>query len=399
MVQAFLKPIGSHQALQADVTVAAAELALQDSSAAAGALIRGMARQTGSEIDEFVTDVLRDNLLSLPLDSAAINIARGRDVGLPTLNELRATVFDLVVEGAGSLAGRVELLNSPGAWADVESGLNLVDLWNGGLAEATEPFDDMLSSTFNCIFEQQMEDLQDGDGFYYLGRVARQNLPNQLEQNSFANMIVRNTDIGDNGEVYHAEAIFQAGTAEWGEGDIILGGAGSDLIEGGSGDDISDNDLSLDVRLLATDANGNQATAFKIDGQLFQVDANGDTVLDANGEMIETQLNGHNILQAAVFDRVVNPGDLEIVCELLHETYPLGNDTDTVEFSDVVANFKIVDQTSGASSEGVLGTADDLLLTGPSDEDGDGFISVQHDPGPNAHSRFGARVLQSSRNE
>lgn len=58
--------------------MAAAELALQDSCAAAGALIRSMARQTGSEIDEFVTDALRDNLLSLPLDLAAINIARGR---------------------------------------------------------------------------------------------------------------------------------------------------------------------------------------------------------------------------------------------------------------------------------------------------------------------------------
>lgn len=795
LVQAFLNPIGFNQAVQADGTVDAADIALQDSSAAAGALIRGMTRQTGSEIDEFVTDALRDNLLGLPLDLAAINIARGRDVGLPTLNELRATVFesngdtkikpydswadfagnlknelsivnfvasygqhetitsattiadkraaafDLVVEGAGSPADRVEFLNSTGAWADVESGLNLVDLWIGGLAEATEPFGGMLGSTFNFIFEQQMEDLQDGDRFYYLGRVAGLNFLNQLEQNSFANMIIRNTDIGDNGGdhlpgdifstpgfilevdqslqvtglpgddpailngdpvgdsiitpdvvrddpqtaevdtnflrynggehvvlggteeddtlissvgddtlwgdggddtleggdggdillggagddiitdiggldniqgqdgndaifsgagedlilagagkdfvlsgpdlgevfagsgddfvnagtesniifgnegndwleggggnnlmvgdngavalnstisghdvfihgqgdddydaeggddimtggngiqrfeglngfdwatyrdvdigvnvdmllrafdetpivpgtatildrfdsveglsggsgadilrgddetradieglnngnnsvlsgddrfslinglregdnggLYDAEAIFQAGTAEWGEGDIILGGAGSDLIEGRGGDDIIDGDLSLHVRLLATDANGNQATAFKMEGQLFQVDANGDTVLDANGEMIETQLGGHNILQAAVFDRVVNPGNLEIVREILNQTDPLGNDTDTVEFNDVVANFTIEGQTFGAGSDGVLGTADDVQLTGPSDEDGDGFISVQHDSGPNANDGQGENGTDLVRN-
>ena len=53
-----------------------------------------MTREVGSEIDEFVTDALRNNLLGLPLDLAAINIARGRDVAVPTLNEARATFFE-----------------------------------------------------------------------------------------------------------------------------------------------------------------------------------------------------------------------------------------------------------------------------------------------------------------
>ena len=36
----------------------------------------------GNEIDEFVVDALRNNLLGLPLDLAALNIARGRDTGI-----------------------------------------------------------------------------------------------------------------------------------------------------------------------------------------------------------------------------------------------------------------------------------------------------------------------------
>ena len=52
-------------------------------SQAAGAIFQGGAREQGNEIDEFVTDVLRNNLLGLPLDLAVFNIARGRSEGLP----------------------------------------------------------------------------------------------------------------------------------------------------------------------------------------------------------------------------------------------------------------------------------------------------------------------------
>ena len=48
--------------------------------------------QAGNEIDEFVTEALRNNLLGLPLDLASINIARGRDTGVPSLNR-RAREF------------------------------------------------------------------------------------------------------------------------------------------------------------------------------------------------------------------------------------------------------------------------------------------------------------------
>ncbi|MBL8780007.1 MAG: heme peroxidase, partial [Alphaproteobacteria bacterium] len=64
-----------------------------DQQEMAGAIIRGMTRQVGNEIDEFVTEALRNNLLGLPLDLATINLARGRETGVATLNEARREFY------------------------------------------------------------------------------------------------------------------------------------------------------------------------------------------------------------------------------------------------------------------------------------------------------------------
>ncbi|NNU43268.1 hypothetical protein HK415_09010 [Ramlibacter sp. B156] len=227
-------------------------------AAAAGAIVRGTTRQGGNEIDEFVTEALRNNLLGLPLDLPAINIARGRDTGVPTLNQARAQFFDMtgdtqlkpyaswadlagnlkheaslvnfiaaygthdsiteattnagrraaayaLVYGANGMDGladsgdeptvavpadRLDFLNGPAA----STGVDAIDLWIGGLAEKQMPFGGLLGSTFNFVFENQMEKLQNGDRFYYLERTAGLNFFNELENNSFAKVIMANTD-------------------------------------------------------------------------------------------------------------------------------------------------------------------------------------------------------------
>ena len=220
---------------------------------AAGAIVRGMTIERGNEIDEFIVNALRNNLLGLPLDLAAINIARGRDTNMPSLNEAREQLFGasgstfltpydswvdfaaniknpasvinfiaaygkhptvlaattledkraaataLVFGGTGAPADRVAFLNGTGTWTPEASGLNDIDLWIGGLAEKKMPFGGMLGSTFNAIFELQMENLQDGDRFYYLSRTQGQNLLVSLEQNSFAKLIMANTDMAQPG--------------------------------------------------------------------------------------------------------------------------------------------------------------------------------------------------------
>src|SRR6185437_429805 len=61
---------------------------------ATSALVRGLTREVGNEIDEFVTEALRNNLLGLPLDLPPSNLTRGRDAGIPTLNAVRAQIYD-----------------------------------------------------------------------------------------------------------------------------------------------------------------------------------------------------------------------------------------------------------------------------------------------------------------
>src|SRR4029453_17102326 len=61
---------------------------------ATSAIVRGTTREVGNEIDEFVTEALRNNLLGLPLDLPSINLARARDTGIPSLNAARADFYE-----------------------------------------------------------------------------------------------------------------------------------------------------------------------------------------------------------------------------------------------------------------------------------------------------------------
>ncbi len=239
---------------------------------AAGAIVMGSSDQVGNELDEFVTETLRNNLLGLPLDLPTLNMTRARDAGVPRLNEFRRSVFaatndsqlipytswsdfgqhlkhpeslvnfvaaygrhpsitsattlkakrdaaraivdprpasagpDGIVGNADDIPADVQpgdaaefMFSSPGsAWASnatgTTTGVDDVDLWVGGLAEVTNLFGGLLGSTFNYVFQTQLEKLQDGDRLYYLARTPGMNLRTQLEGNSFSEMIQRNTD-------------------------------------------------------------------------------------------------------------------------------------------------------------------------------------------------------------
>ena len=210
-------------------------------------ILRGMSQQVSNEVDEFLTPAMQQSLLGQSLDLGAINIARARDVGLPTLNETRRALHDaLVAERAADPSTPhhtnliVDALNPYTSWLDygsqmlhpeslvnfiaayafdgnldkanaiigLENGtiaegspeamdytfeqainflndslpaddalasganaFNDIDLWIGGLAEV-HVFTGQLGSTFNAIFEDQMERLMDGDRLYYIYRLG-----------------------------------------------------------------------------------------------------------------------------------------------------------------------------------------------------------------------------------
>ncbi len=218
----------------------------------AGEIALGMSHQVGNAIDEWVTDSLRNHLVGLPLDLAALNIVRGRDAGVPTLNQTRASLFGQTGQSTlkayeswdefgmnllhpaslknfimaysrdqilgqfatnhtlaewttlqNSVAGAAEYATGLAAAADLamadttfmvggDTGYDRVDLWLGGLAEQ-KVAGGMLGSTFDFIFANQMIELQSGDRFYYLDRLAGTNLLAEIEGQMFSDIIMRNT--------------------------------------------------------------------------------------------------------------------------------------------------------------------------------------------------------------
>src|SRR4029079_1870614 len=60
---------------------------------AAGSIVMGSSDQVGNELDEFVTETLRNNLLGLPLDLPAINMTGARGEGAPPLNDVRRQIY------------------------------------------------------------------------------------------------------------------------------------------------------------------------------------------------------------------------------------------------------------------------------------------------------------------
>ena len=222
---------------------------LGSASDATGSLIMGLSDQVGQEIDEFVTEAVRNRLLGLPQDLPAINMTRARSEGIPPLNSVRAQIFARTNDGqlapytnwvdfGANLKHPSSLVNfvaaygthptilaattvaskraaaraivdprigditpddagdfmfTTGTWLGRNTGVDDIDLWVGGLAEQTNLFGGLLGPTFNYVFENQLTNLQNGDRFYYLARTPGMNLRTQLEGNSFAELVMRNT--------------------------------------------------------------------------------------------------------------------------------------------------------------------------------------------------------------
>ncbi len=217
----------------------------------AAAIALGMTHQQANEIDEFVTPALNQGLLGMPLDLAAINIARGRDLGIPTLNEFRKAIglseyaswadfganmihpdnlvnfiaaysFDGNVERAAALIGLEDGSIAEGAAAALGytyqqaldflqntdsslygvDGFQHIDTWLGGLAEV-HVTGGLLGETFDTVFADQISRLMNGDRFYYLYRLDQLQMGEGIINEQFKDIVERNTGVEHlNGSVF-----------------------------------------------------------------------------------------------------------------------------------------------------------------------------------------------------
>ena len=207
------------------------------------ALIRGLAEGNAQELDNKIVDDVRNLLFGEEGDGsdlAVLNIMRGRDHGLGTLNDTREAM------GLERHESFEDLTSDPVLAAALESvygDVDNVDLWVGGLAEDTVP-GSQLGETFHKVVLDQFMALRDGDRHYFETRLAdNPELLEEILDTSYSDILLRNTDVE-----YLQDDVFVAhdrvgGTSEndaltgSDSHDLIIGFEGDDHVSGGEGDD------------------------------------------------------------------------------------------------------------------------------------------------------------------
>lgn len=166
-------------------------------------LMRFLSKETALATDVYVVPILR-NLLFTPLvggnidaiDLIAIDIQRGRDAGLASLNQTRAAL------GMPAYASVAELTSDPMLQKDLQAvygSINNIDLFMGGLAEQPAP-GAAIGPTFQAIIRDQFEAIRSGDRFHW-ENIGFDPATKQLIANTrLSSVIRRNTDTTDTQE-------------------------------------------------------------------------------------------------------------------------------------------------------------------------------------------------------
>ena len=159
-------------------------------------LLRGLAMNQAQEVDPFIVDDVRNFLFGPPgsggFDLASLNIQRGRDHGLPRYNAMRVQL-GLAAKTSFNDVCADPLVQS--RLARVYSDVDDIDLWVGGLCEDHMP-GAMLGELLYTILSDQFTRLRDGDRFYY-ANYFNDSMVQELEQTTLAQIIRRNTSIGN----------------------------------------------------------------------------------------------------------------------------------------------------------------------------------------------------------
>jgi hypothetical protein len=199
----------------------------------ADGFLRHLGTESSQAMDGRIVDGLRNFLADPPasMDLAAINIQRGRELGLGTLNNARVamglapyTDFSQITDDQATVQALAE------AFGVVEA----VDLWTGGLSEKNAN-GGMLGETFAAIVGDQFTRLRDGDRLWF------ENLGvNRADVLTLSQVIVANTDTSVMQADAFVTAVRHASNVASPDPDapqLVIGQDGSPSLTGGSFDD------------------------------------------------------------------------------------------------------------------------------------------------------------------
>lgn len=158
----------------------------------ADGLLRHLSGDLANLLDAHIIDGLRNFLVDPPdgMDLAAINIQRGHDLGLGTLNQTREalgltpyTSFDQLSSDPATAA----------AFKQAYGSIDAVDLWAGGLAE-DHVAGAVIGPTFGKIIGDQFTALRDGDRYYFESQKFDAQTLNEIKHTTLSDLILRDTD-------------------------------------------------------------------------------------------------------------------------------------------------------------------------------------------------------------
>jgi peroxidase len=211
----------------------------------ADGLLRHLSGDLANPLDTRLVDGLRNLLVDPPagIDLAAINIQRGHDLGLGTLNQTREalgltpyTSFDQVSSDPETAAALKKAYGS----------VDAIDLWTGGLAE-NHVAGSVIGSTFGKIIGDQFTALRDGDRFYFENQKFDRQTLNEIKGTTLSDLILRDTDTTAMQSDAFVATERHSGTlggvdptgqeAADGMAQLVVGSPGKDTLTGGSLDD------------------------------------------------------------------------------------------------------------------------------------------------------------------
>jgi len=202
----------------------------------------GFLRHLGSDesqaMDARIVDDLRNFLFDSPvsMDLAAINIQRGHDLGLPTLNDTREAL------GLTPYSDFSQITDDQGTVSTLEKAFGTVDeidLWTGGLSER-HAADAMVGETFQQIIAHQFEVLRDGDPFWYQNQGLDAQTFANIGNTTLSDIIERNTDtiaMQDDAFVFTSRHAAGVESEDPEAPQLVIGTTGRSELVGGPQDD------------------------------------------------------------------------------------------------------------------------------------------------------------------